>query len=171
MKYSNGVQFLKKNDEMIMNLMLLSVSTFTLKSMDENITCKRSSNFPNLYIIDDFWSATYGFDSECLQWKATVQSISLLSTIVSLIFLTNQCFDNFYLYTKNYEIAQSMTRNFIISSILMNFVTKFYSSFLNTGFGHWFHGVILMYYYHRFTFLNGFIEKYSFYFKNSQYYS
>ena len=88
-----AVEYLKKNDETVFNLLFLTLSTIVLKTVDENMTCRRNQELSTLTIIDDFWSGQYGYDKECLQWKSTIQTFSLLTTILSLVFLTNQAFD------------------------------------------------------------------------------
>lgn len=174
MKYRyerKAVEYLKNNDETILNLLFLTLSTIVLKTVDEKMTCRRNHELSSLTIIDDFWSGQYGFDKECLQWKSAIQTFSLFTTIISLIFLTNQAFDCIQEKNNNFSVLQLMIRNFVISSVLMNFTTKFYSSFLKTGVGHWFHGMLLMYFYNRFSFCNNIFEKYySMLFKNSNYF-
>lgn len=166
-----AVEYLKNNDETIFNLTFLTLSTIVLKTVDENMTCRRNQELSTLSIIDDFWSGQYGYDKECLQWKSTIQTLSLLTTILSLVFLTNQAFDRIREKNNNFTVFQLMIRNFVISSVLMNFSTKFYSSFLKTGVGHWFHGMLLIYFYNRFSFCNNIFEKYySMLLKNSNYF-
>ena len=166
-----AVEYLKKNDETVFNLVFLTLSTIVLKTVDENMTCRRNQELSTLTIIDDFWSGQYGYDKECLQWKSTIQTFSLLTTILSLVFLTNQAFDGIQEKNNNFAVFQLMIRNFVISSVLMNFSTKFYSSFLKTGVGHWFHGMLLIYFYNRFSFCNNIFEKYySMLLKNSNYF-
>ena len=166
-----AVEYLKKNDETVFNLVFLTLSTIVLKTVDENMTCRRNQELSTLTIIDDFWSGQYGYDKECLQWKSTIQTFSLLTTILSLVFLTNQAFDGIQEKNNNFTVFQLMIRNFVISSVLMNFSTKFYSSFLKTGVGHWFHGMLLIYFYNRFSFCNNIFEKYySMLLKNSNYF-
>lgn len=166
-----AVEYLKKNDETVFNLLFLTLSTIVLKTVDENMTCRRNQELSTLTIIDDFWSGQYGYDKECLQWKSTIQTFSLLTTILSLVFLTNQAFDGIQEKNNNFAVFQLMIRNFVISSVLMNFSTKFYSSFLKTGVGHWFHGMLLIYFYNRFSFCNNIFEKYySMLLKNSNYF-
>lgn len=166
-----AVEYLKKNDETVFNLLFLTLSTIVLKTVDENMTCRRNQELSTLTIIDDFWSGQYGYDKECLQWKSTIQTFSLLTTILSLVFLTNQAFDGIREKNNNFTVFQLMIRNFVISSVLMNFSTKFYSSFLKTGVGHWFHGMLLIYFYNRFSFCNNIFEKYySMLLKNSNYF-
>ena len=108
---NNIFEYMKKNDEFIFNFFLLISSTMLIRYMDHNITCKRP-NYVEQNIFssisnewNDFFSATYGFDTQCLEWRSLFQTIALCLTTMSLIFFTNHLEDTL---EKKYKTLSSI---------------------------------------------------------------
>ena len=163
----NTKNFCLHYDESILNCTLLGISVFIMKKMDEEINCKRENDYGNWFFhgVEDFWTASYGYDTNCMQWKSTVQMICLILQLISLIFLLNQSEDFFHQkHTWSYVLHNSLQR-ILFAIIFSNFSTKIYATFFQTSLGHTMNTLFLTssyYYYHNMSFCNSILQKYNY---------
>lgn len=165
---NNIFEYMKKNDEFIFNFFLLISSTMLIRYMDHNITCKRP-NYVEQNIFssisnewNDFFSATYGFDTQCLEWRSLFQTIALCLTTMSLIFFTNHLEDTLEKKYKTYCVYHCAIRKFMLGLIITNYSSKIYATFLRTSIGNMIHNLLIgtsLSYYYNSNMVHTFVEK------------
>lgn len=162
----NTKKFCVHYDESILNCTLLGICVMVMKKMDEEINCKREDD-QNWFFhrVEDFWTASYGYDTNCMQWKATVQTVCLFLQLLSLVFILNQPEDFFYQKPTWVYGSYNTLKRILFAIIFSNFSTKIYATFFQTRLGHTMNTLFLtsyFYYYHNISFCNTLLQKYNY---------
>ena len=140
--------------ELIFNISCIVSASSILRYSDIYIDCKReeenSMNFNSFYLyMNDFISASYGYDSQCQKWKYFLQTFTLSWLVFSLVCLINQMEDCIYhSYFFKYKNIYDCLRKLMVGFILANYCPKIYSTFLLTNCGHMIHNMLWTSYLH-----------------------
>lgn len=139
------IRYAQQYDEPVFNTILILLSTFGIKYIDENVSCRRldiintksyQTFYTMIYSCQDFIRASYGNDQGCVQWSNATKFIMLLTTIVGLIYQINYL-DN---YLKSNDFVKihtllTLTKRSLIGIIVSNYSAQLCTFFLNTQVG------------------------------------
>lgn len=155
--------------ESIFNLSSILTSSLILRYTDMYLDCKRddchSTNFQIVFLnVNDFFSASYGHDTNCLKWKYFTQTFALLWLVLSLVCFINQLEDYIHqsYFFSRYKCIYEPFRKILVGLIFANYCSKIYSTFLMTTCGHMVHNMIwtsYLQYHNAFPFLENNIVK------------
>lgn len=153
------------NYELVFNLSSIFSASCILRYSDLYMDCKRQDVHLTplraiFYHVNDFLSASYGYDSQCLKWKYFMQTLTLLWLVISLVCLMNQVEDYVHHYhISKYKNVYDSLRKLMVGLIVTNYCSKIYSTFLLTSCGHMIHNMIwtsFLHYNTNFPFLENF---------------
>lgn len=130
---------ISSNDETIFNISCLIISTVTLQNFADKDICIRQDNENQgfqtmLSRVDDFFSLSYGYDKNCLQWIYSFHFLSISLFVLSLMMITCQMEHFLHHLFPNTTISFTF-RQIVMYILLSKYSSMMYASFLQTSIG------------------------------------